>query len=76
MSRRAVQLLLEFPEKLRFVRGLRAWLGLSGKAYPVARSARAAGDPQYSLGKLLKLALWVSLPSPPGRCVLVSFAER
>ena len=57
MSRRAVQLLLEFPEKLRFVRGLRAWLGLSGKAYPVARSARAAGDPQYSLGKLLKLAL-------------------
>jgi glycosyltransferase involved in cell wall biosynthesis len=57
MSRRAVQLLLEFPEKLRFVRGLRAWLGLAGKAHPVARSARAAGDPQYSLGKLLKLAL-------------------
>ncbi|MEO8044476.1 MAG: glycosyltransferase family 2 protein [Spartobacteria bacterium] len=57
MSRRAVQLLLEFPEKLRFVRGLRAWLGLPGKAFPVARSARAAGDPQYSLGKLIKLAL-------------------
>ncbi|MGH8092340.1 MAG: glycosyltransferase family 2 protein [Chthoniobacterales bacterium] len=57
MSRRAVQLLLEFPEKLRFVRGLRAWLGLPGKPFPVARSARAAGDPQYSSGKLVKLAL-------------------
>jgi polyisoprenyl-phosphate glycosyltransferase len=57
MSRRAVQFLLAFPEKLRFVRGLRAWLGLPGKAFPVARSARAAGEPQYSFGKLIKLAL-------------------
>jgi len=30
---------------------------LTGKAFPVARSARAAGDPQYSIGKLIKLAL-------------------
>ena len=57
MSRRAVQLLLAFPEKLRFVRGLRAWLGLPGRAFPVARSARAAGAAQYSLGTLVKLAL-------------------
>jgi glycosyltransferase involved in cell wall biosynthesis len=57
MSRRAVQMLLQFPEKLRFVRGLRAWLGLPGKAFPVARPRRAAGEAQYSFGKLLKLAL-------------------
>jgi len=57
MSRRAVQLLLQFPEKLRFVRGLRAWLGLPSKAFPVARPRRAAGEPQYSFGTLLKLAL-------------------
>jgi polyisoprenyl-phosphate glycosyltransferase len=56
MSRRAVQLLLAFPEKLRFVRGLRAWLGLPGRPFPVARSARAAGTPKYSLGTLVKLA--------------------
>jgi dolichol-phosphate mannosyltransferase len=56
MSRRAVQLLLTLPEKLRFVRGLRAWLGLPAKPFPIARPARAAGDPQYSLGKLIKLA--------------------
>ena len=57
MTRKAVQLVLQFPEKLRFVRGLRAWLGLPSKAFPVARSQRAAGDPQYSFGKLYRLAL-------------------
>jgi len=56
MSRRAVQLLLRLPEKLRFVRGLRAWVGLPGKPFPISRPARAAGDPQYSLRKLTKLA--------------------
>ena len=56
MSRRAVQLFLGLPEKLRFVRGLRAWLGLPSKAFPISRPARAAGDPQYSLRKLVKLA--------------------
>lgn len=56
MSHRAVQLLLSLPEKLRFVRGLRAWLGLSAKPFPISRAARAGGDPQYSLGKLINLA--------------------
>ena len=56
MSRRAVRQLLALPEKLRFVRGLRAWLGLPSKAFPIPRAARAAGHPQYSFGKLLTLA--------------------
>src|SRR6266511_5408861 len=56
MSRRAVHLLLNLPEKLRFVRGLRAWLGLPGMPFPISRPARAAGNPQYSLRKLTKLA--------------------
>ncbi len=56
MSRRAVQQLLALPEKLRFVRGLRAWLGLSSMPFPISRPARAAGNPQYSFLKLLKLA--------------------
>jgi dolichol-phosphate mannosyltransferase len=56
MSRRAVQLLLTLPEKLRFVRGLRAWLGLPAKPFPISRPARAAGQPQYSPGRLIKLA--------------------
>ena len=56
MSRRAVRQLLALPEKLRFVRGLRAWLGLPSKAFPIPRAERAAGRPQYSFGKLLTLA--------------------
>jgi polyisoprenyl-phosphate glycosyltransferase len=56
MSRRAVRLLLSLPEKLRFVRGLRTWIGLPSKPFPISRPARAAGLPQYSLRKLTKLA--------------------
>jgi len=56
MSRRAVRLLLDLPEKLRFVRGLRAWVGLPSKPFPISRPARAAGSSQYSLPKLTKLA--------------------
>jgi dolichol-phosphate mannosyltransferase len=56
ISRRGVQLLLGLPEKLRFVRGLRAWLGLPSKAMPVARPARVAGSTQYSSRTLVKLA--------------------
>jgi len=51
-----VKLLLSLPEKLRFVRGLRAWLGLPARPYPIPRAARAAGEPQYSIWQLIKLA--------------------
>ncbi len=56
MSHRAVRLLLSLPEKLRFVRGLRAWVGLPAKPFPIARPARAAGSSQYSRSKLTRLA--------------------
>jgi len=56
MSYRAVRLLLNLPEKLRFVRGLRAWVGLPAKPFPIARPARAAGASQYPLSKLTRLA--------------------
>jgi dolichol-phosphate mannosyltransferase len=56
MSRQAVRLLLSLPEKQRFVRGLRTWIGLPSRPFPISRPARAAGAPQYSLTKLTKLA--------------------
>lgn len=56
MSHRAVRLLLNLPEKLGFVRGLRPWVGLPAKPFPIARPARAAGTSQYSLSKLTRLA--------------------
>jgi glycosyltransferase involved in cell wall biosynthesis len=44
------------PEHVRFVRGLRAWLGGKQVAVPVDRDARRHGQPQYSFAKLLRLA--------------------
>jgi polyisoprenyl-phosphate glycosyltransferase len=45
------------PERLRFVRGLRAWLGGTQIPWPVDRDARRAGVPQYTLRRLVRLAL-------------------
>lgn len=45
------------PERLRFVRGLRAWLGGRQERVPVDRDARRHGEAQYSFSKLLRLAL-------------------
>jgi dolichol-phosphate mannosyltransferase len=57
LSRRAVDELLALPERVRFIRGLRSWLGLRSKAVPTTRPERAAGQPQYSWSKLLNLAV-------------------
>jgi glycosyltransferase involved in cell wall biosynthesis len=57
LSRRAVNELLALPERVRFVRGLRSWLGLRSKAVPTMRPERAAGQPQYSWFKLISLAI-------------------
>ena len=57
LSRRAVSELNALPEKVRFVRGLRAWIGLRSTSIKVHRPERAGGQPQYSLYKLVQLAI-------------------
>lgn len=57
MSRRAVEALCALPERVRFIRGLRAWLGLKSKALAASRPERAAGEVQYSWMRLVTLAL-------------------
>jgi glycosyltransferase involved in cell wall biosynthesis len=52
-----VERLNALPERLRFVRGLRAWLGGRQERVPVDRDARRHGEAQYSFAKLLRLAL-------------------
>lgn len=52
-----VERLNALPERLRFVRGLRAWLGGRQERVPVDRDPRRHGRPQYSFAKLLRLAL-------------------
>ena len=44
------------PERLRFVRGLRAWLGGTQVALPVDREGRRTGRTHYSAAKLMRLA--------------------
>ena len=56
MDRQAVDLLNRLPEQQRFVRGLRTWVGLKQVGLEYERDARAAGVPQYTLSKLMKLA--------------------
>jgi glycosyltransferase involved in cell wall biosynthesis len=57
MDRRVVQVLVAMPERNRFVRGLRAWAGFRQIGLEYERPERAAGRPQYSLGKLVRLGL-------------------
>lgn len=56
MSRRVVEQVNAMPERHRFVRGLRSWVGYRqvGQDYP--RAARAAGRSKYGFFKLLRLA--------------------
>ncbi len=56
MDRSAVDLLNGLPERERFVRGLRTWVGLRQTGLEYERDARAAGVPQYTFKKLVKLA--------------------
>ncbi|MBI4539295.1 MAG: glycosyltransferase family 2 protein [Gemmatimonadetes bacterium] len=57
MDRRVVQELNALPERSRFVRGLRSWIGFRQVGIPVPRAARHAGTPKYTLTKLVRLAL-------------------
>lgn len=56
MSRRVVDRINAMPERHRFVRGLRSWVGYRQTGHEYPRSARAAGESKYSFAKLLKLA--------------------
>lgn len=57
MDRRVVDAIRHLPERARFVRGLRGWVGFRQVGLPYRRHARAAGRPKYSLIRLTNLAL-------------------
>jgi polyisoprenyl-phosphate glycosyltransferase len=56
ISRRVLDKLNALPERVRFVRGLRSWIGLTQVGIPYERASRAAGQPKYTLLTLSKLA--------------------
>jgi dolichol-phosphate mannosyltransferase len=57
MDRKVVNLLQSMPERNRFVRGIRSWVGLRQTGLAYERQARYAGRPKYTFGRLMLLAL-------------------
>jgi dolichol-phosphate mannosyltransferase len=57
MDRRVVDVLKHLPERGRFVRGLRTFVGFRQTGLAYERDARAAGVPKYTFGKLVALAV-------------------
>ena len=57
MDRKVVDALNKLPERNRFVRGLRTWVGYKQVGVPYDRDARNAGEVKYTFSKLLRLAL-------------------
>jgi glycosyltransferase involved in cell wall biosynthesis len=57
MDRRVVDLLVNMPERNRFMRGIRSWVGLDQVGLPYARQARHGGKTKYGFIRLLYLAL-------------------
>jgi len=56
IDRQVVDELNALPERNRFLRGLRAWVGFRQIGIPVERHARHSGRPGYTLRKLVRLA--------------------
>lgn len=56
MDKRVVNLLNALPEKTRFVRGLRSWIGFRQIGLEYERDKRFAGKTKYNFTRLLKLA--------------------
>ena len=82
MDRKVVDALAALPERNRYIRGLRAWLGFRQTAVQFERAARFAGEPKYTFRKSLSLAIngIVSFSKQPLRIatwfgLLVSFAS-
>lgn len=57
MSRRSLDVLNSMPEQHRFIRGMVSWIGLRQEALPYDRSSRFAGETNYPLAKMLRLAI-------------------
>ena len=57
MDRRVVDQLNALPERNRFMRGLRTWVGFRHTGIEYERQARYAGRSQYGFWKLVRLAV-------------------
>jgi glycosyltransferase involved in cell wall biosynthesis len=56
MRGEVVDAINRLPERNRFVRGLRSWVGFRQTGMAYERQSRYAGEPKYTFSKLVKLA--------------------
>lgn len=56
LDRKVVEAMRKLPEKLRFPRGLRSWVGFRQTGITYERPARKAGKTKYTFAKLYRLA--------------------
>ncbi len=56
ISKRVNDIIKEMPERSRFVRGIRTWVGFSQIGVEYEREKRFAGEPKYNFKALFKLA--------------------
>jgi dolichol-phosphate mannosyltransferase len=57
MGARVLTALRRLPERQRYLRGLRAWVGFRQVSVDVQRGPRAGGKPKYTTWRLVQLAL-------------------
>jgi polyisoprenyl-phosphate glycosyltransferase len=57
MDRQVVNLLNQMPERNRYLRGLRAWVGFNQIALKFDRDSRFAGEVKYTFGKSFTLGI-------------------
>ena len=57
LDRKVINVLNSMPERNRYVRGLRAWVGFRQTAVEFDRAERFAGETKYPLGRMVSLAL-------------------
>jgi len=56
VSKRVLNHMNEMPERSRFIRGIRSWVGFKQVPYEYDRAGRAEGQTKYSFKSLFKLA--------------------
>ena len=73
MDRAVVDVLNRMPERNRYIRGLRSWVGFRQTAIPFERDPRFAGEAKYTFRKSLMLAIngLVSFSKAPLRFAVV-----
>jgi dolichol-phosphate mannosyltransferase len=74
ISRRVLELLLQMPERHRFIRGMVSWVGFRQVPFPYDRDKRFAGATKYPFGRLLRLALDGVVSSSIRPLALASYA--